>query len=392
MRNLFIKPKENVRFAVLKEPDPKKELKQEIDKEGVNKTKEDLEKGKDALKKGIDVEHNPVGHVNESKKEVSKTKSLEQGKEELEKGLQIPLKTIEKIQALIPKILKQEDDDGIEYLKGSKVFRIKEMPNLVFKMGVSSASKALINGKWLDDKEQMEERFENMIKAKEVCLVNNLGLLIIPHARKFTFDTHDGRKCVLIAEESMDINHEESAQVDFYHKYSKELNETARQLAIFVTKTGFNDVTPRNIPIINESEDFHGPRRVALIDLEHMSSAINGFTGDDNGSCGLIGCVSEEQIDMVIAEARKNGIEMSEQIRNADCRKSNQMKKLRQHYENKGIVTGKEPIQVDIRFSRFGLSRRRRNQSKYRRRGWKSKERKTKSNNKNSCRRCHKRN
>lgn len=348
VRNLFTKPKENVRFAVLKEPDPKKELKQEIDKEGINKTKEDLEKGKDELKKGIDVEHNSVGHVDEPKKEVDKTKGLEQAKEELEKGLQIPLTTIDKIQALIPKILRQEDDDGIEYMKGSKVFRVKEMPNLVFKMGVSSGGRALINGKWLDNKEQMEERFENMVKAKEVCLVNNLGLIIIPHARKFTFDTYDGRKCVLIAEECMDINHEESAQEEFYHKYSKELNETARQLAIFVAKTGFNDVTPRNIPIINESEDFHGHRRVALIDLEHMGSIRNGFTGDGNGSCGLVGCVSEEQIDIVIAEARKNGIAISDTNKKRRLQEIESNKKLRQHYENKGIVTGKEPIQVDI--------------------------------------------
>lgn len=169
------------------------------------------------------------------------------------------------------------------------------------------------------------------------------------HHTYFAFNTDDGRKCVLIAEESMDINHEESAQEEFYHKYSKELNETARQLAIFVAKTGFNDVTPRNIPIINETEDFHGPRRVALIDLEHMHNAINGFTGDGNGSRGLIRCVSEEQIDIVIAEARKNGVHI-----NGDYEKGRRLKeiksdkKLRQHYENKGIVTGKELIRVDI--------------------------------------------
>lgn len=296
---------------------------------------------KKELEEEINVDRAPVDEVNNAPtKKIDKTKDLEQAKGELENGLQIPQSTIGKIQSLMPKILNEEKDDEIEYLQGSKVFRLKEMPNLVFKMGMSFENSS---------KNSMDARFENMIKAKEVCLVNNLGLLIIPHAKKFTFNTDDGCKCVVIAEESMDINPIESAQEEFYHKYSKELNETARQLAIFVAKTGFNDVTPRNIPILNEAEDFHGPRRIALIDLEHMKSNINGFTGDDNGSCGLIRCVSEEQIDIVIAEARKNGVHINEDYeKQRRLKEIESDKKLRQHYEKKGIVTGKEPIQIDI--------------------------------------------
>lgn len=274
-------------------------------------------------------------------------------KQKLEKGMNISEEIAVKIQALMPKILKIESDDRIEYLKGSKVFRLKEHPNLVFKMGISSNnSKTFHKGKLVDAKGIMEDRFDNMVKAKEICLINNLGLLIIPLAKKLTFNTDDNRQCVVIAEESMDINHEESVQEEFFHKYSKELNETARQLAIFVAKTGFNDVTPRNIPILNEAEDFHGPRRVALIDLEHMESSINGFTGDGNGSCGLIGCVSEAQIDIVIAEARKQGVAITdEEARDAKNRRLQELesdKALRTLYEKNGIITGKEPIQVDL--------------------------------------------
>ena len=74
--------------------------------------------------------------------------------------------------------------DEIEYLKGSKVFRLKETPNFVFKLGTESSG-SLHKGKIATAKEIMEDRFENMIKAKEVCLVNNLALLIIPHSKKF---------------------------------------------------------------------------------------------------------------------------------------------------------------------------------------------------------------
>ena len=269
-------------------------------------------------------------------------------KEELEKGCDVQAATVSKIQALLPEILKGEENE-VEYLNGSKIFRFKDTPNTVFKMGIASNSRCERKGKWLDGKELMEDRFENMIKAKEVCLVNNLGLLIIPCAKKITFTAHDGREVVMIAEESMDINPEESAQEEFYHTYSKELNETARQLAIFVAKTGFNDVVPRNIPIINEAKDYLGPRRVALIDLEHIENVMNGFTGDDrNGSCGLLHCVSEEQIDIVIAEAAENGIKINNRAKESRLQEIASDKKLRQHYKNKGIVTGKEPIQVDV--------------------------------------------
>lgn len=271
-------------------------------------------------------------------------------KQKIEKGMNISDEIANKIQTLMPKILKNEKDQKIEYLKGSKVFKLKEYPNLVFKMGVVSngSCKIYFKGKSCDATEIMEYRYNNMVKAKEICLLNNLGLLIIPHAKKFNFITEDNRKCVVIAEECMDINQEESAQKEFYTKYSKDLNETARQLAIFVARTGFNDVTPRNVPIINEVEGFQGPRRVALIDLEHMESSINGFIGDGNGSCGLIGCVGEDQIDIVISEARKKGITISDKNKQYRLQEIDSDKKLKHYYENKGILTGKEPIQVDI--------------------------------------------
>jgi hypothetical protein len=103
---------------------------------------------------------------------------------------------------------------------------------------------------------------------------------------------------------------------------------------------------------MNEQDDFQGPRRIALIDLENMENAAHGFTGDPNQSCGLIRCVSEEQIDLVISEARKQGIAISD-------REVQQLKKIRldqiadekqreQFHKAKGIVTGREPIAVDI--------------------------------------------
>jgi len=146
-----------------------------------------------------------------------------------------------------------------------------------------------------------------MITAKEVCLANHLGLLIIPQAKQFSVSGHS-----FIAEQTLDFNAKKSGQEHLYHTCANALNETTRQLATLIAKTGFDDVTWRNIPILNEAPHYKGPRRIGLIDLEHMNSNVNGFIGVIDDSCGLIRCVSEEQIDTVISEARKQGVPISD--------------------------------------------------------------------------------
>ena len=142
----------------------------------------------------------------------------------------------------------------------------------------------------------IDKRFFNTIKTYEVCLVNQLNLLVIPHAKKI--DIHVNSDIYsLIAEEALDFD-SVSAQEELFHKYSTELNEAVRQLAILIAKVGFNDVDLRNLRVLKEPKEFFGKKRIVLFDLEHLQSAINGFVGDPNGSCGLIGCVSEKQIDI----------------------------------------------------------------------------------------------
>lgn len=272
-------------------------------------------------------------------------------KQELEKGIKLSEASVKKIQAMIPKI-SHKKNPGIEYLSGSKVFRLKKYPSYIFKMGVADGGYVCKHGRSLNGKQQMEERFKNMVKAKRVCLVNKLDLLEVPHAKKFNFTTHDGKDGVMIVEECMNISHSDKDQEELYHRHVKKLNVTVRQLATFIAQTGFNDVAPRNIPIINEAKSYKGPRRIALIDLEDMDSAVNGFKGDVNGSCGLIGCVSKKQIDIVLDEAQKQGINTrSFNMQEAKVRRLKQIdseNKLYKFYKKNGIVTGAEPLQVNI--------------------------------------------
>ncbi|MFN4173938.1 MAG: hypothetical protein ACK4HV_02395, partial [Parachlamydiaceae bacterium] len=215
--------------------------------------------------------------------------------------------TAAKIQALLPNILNQNEDKEIEWLSRANnlVFKLKQSPNLVFKMARPTrfGSKKLPSG----GNEETHSRFKNMVKAKEVCIANKLGLLTIPHAKKMMVNAA-GNEYALIVEESLDFVSHDSAQEELYHKYSAEINESVRELATFIAKTGFNDVTWRNIPLLKDANESKSAKRIALIDLEHMNSAVNGFLGDWNGSKGLIACVSETQFDIVIEEARKHGV------------------------------------------------------------------------------------
>lgn len=272
-------------------------------------------------------------------------------KQKLEKGLNIPEETAAKIQALLPNILNQNADAEIEWLStgNNLVFKLKQNPNLVFK--IARPNRFGFNKLPSGGEERTHSRFKNMIKAKEVCIANQLGLLTIPRANKIIVNA-GGIEYALIVEESLDFVSHHSAQEDLYHKYSAEINESVRELATFIAKTGFNDVTWRNIPILKDTNESKSAKRIALIDLEHMNSAVNGFIGDWNGSNGLIGCVSDQQIDFVIEEARKQGVDLTDNdAQEAKDRRLKQIaedEKLRTFYEKCGIVNGKEALQVDI--------------------------------------------
>ncbi len=98
-------------------------------------------------------------------------------KKKLEKGINISEDIISKIQSLVPKILKGQKDDKIEWLSTGNnfVFKLKENPQLVFKISRGN---------------DIPQRFQNMINAKEVCLSNRLGLLVIPQAKQFIVSGH----------------------------------------------------------------------------------------------------------------------------------------------------------------------------------------------------------
>ncbi|PWU16008.1 MAG: hypothetical protein C5B45_01475 [Chlamydiae bacterium] len=272
-------------------------------------------------------------------------------KQKLEEGIDIPQATIEKIQALMLKIQRHQDDAEITWYASSNnlVFRLDSVPDLIFKMPLSTGGVSFNQKK---SKERSEKRFANMVKATEVCLAHQLGLLVVPHAKKF-----NAAGMTLIAEERIDVNPNESAQEHLYQLSG--LNETARQLATFIAKTGFSDVEWRNMPLVDTASEFQGNRRVALVDLEEMREAKTGIFGGGLGRRGLIGCLaSEEQIDIAITEARRHGVVHQDvaQIKARRIEEIQSDQQLQQFYMRKGILeNARKSIQVDD-LSSLGLN------------------------------------
>lgn len=300
VRNLFTKSKENIRFAVLA-------------------PKENLTKPK-----------NEEYNISER---------------ELQQGISISEDTISKIQTCLKNVLQRREEGGVKLYNSQgdhRVFALDTAPGLIFKM------KADKNCHTFGNDDSMKARYQTMINAQTIVRTHQLGLLVIPNAKLFTVNA-EGEEYEIIAERKVDINPEESAQEQYFQDHAESLNETIRQLAIFICKTGYSDVEWRNNPMLNNSLDEHGNRKFALIDIEEMDNPETGLFGGGWGRRGLVRCVTEEQGKIVETVAKQHGIQTGS-FANAHARRKQEIeegRKLKEYYTTKNITVGNEPIQID---------------------------------------------
>ncbi len=261
--------------------------------------------------------------------------------QKLGKNLTLPEDLKTKLRSLTNKIFDQgyprNDDEELKWLGlgNTLIFQLKEYPELVFKT-------SRFNCKYIAKLQLL-----NMIKAKKVSLINKLNLLVIPKAKLLTLNA-DERTFTFLVEERPQFNSDASIQEELYHLHARELTSAVKQLALFIAKTGFNDAIFRNIPIIED--DLKKPKRIALIDLEHMSGAIDGMVGPK----GFIRCLEQPLIQIALTEFK---LHSSADI--PDLQESKVMQerlkivesnnRLRSFHAQKGFVTGKEPLVVDIK-------------------------------------------
>ncbi len=259
-----------------------------------------------------------------------------------EEAILISEETIAKLQSSMAIILEMAlgERGGIKFYAskfGHRIFTLDTAPDIIFKMAPN-------------DNPSVRERHQRTLAAIEVCRTYQLGLLVIPRVKLFTV-TIKGEKYVIIAEQKLDINPYESAQEQYYEEFADSLDETIRQLAIFICKTGYRDVAWRNNPILNNSFDTNGNRRFALIDLEDIDDPQIGlFGGTGEKTKGLVRCVNERQGLIVEAIAKANGIETTRFHRAYERRKAEleDGKKLQLYYAKAEVVRGDEPVVGDI--------------------------------------------
>lgn len=264
----------------------------------------------------------------------------------LQEEISISEGTISKIQTCMKNVLQCKEEGGVKLYKSAqdhRVFALDVAPELIFKM------KASKNRRIVDTDDSMKARYQRMVNAQTVVRTHQLRLLVIPNAKLFTVDA-DGEEYEIIAEKKIDINPYESSQEQYFQDYAESLTETIRQLAVFICKTGYSDVEWRNIPIIKNSLDGNGNRKVALIDIEEMDRPDIGlFGGGWGGRRGLVKCVNEEQGKIVESIARQNGINTSSS-ENTRAQRKEELEddsKLKEYYAQKNILTGDELIQID---------------------------------------------
>lgn len=272
----------------------------------------------------------------------------EAAKRELEEGVHVSAETIEKIKSLVPLILNRTESPDIDWLSsgGNLVFCLPSVPDLVFKMHRLNSSIFTKHGQLMGN-EIIENRFKNMILAQTICKANQLGLLLVPHAKQFEVSVNDD-KYIVIAEQKLNLNAEQTYQERLYDQYSESLAATSKQLATFIAKTGFSDVEWRNMPIVDTDPKFPGNRRVGLIDLEEMEDSRIGIYGGGWGRRGLVGCLfSEEQIDAAIAEATLNGVKAKAGVKEDRMAEIALHRKIYAHYERNGILENeRKPIEI----------------------------------------------
>lgn len=168
------------------------------------------------------------------------------------------------------------------------VFSLTEAPNLIFKPCFLA-------------------RYENMLKARLVVKMHQLDQLVIPRAQFFKVDVNGSIRGV-IAEEKMIIGNTTDEQKEQFKRYAPSLSETFRQFAIFICKTGYCDVTVENNPVLINSLDGQGLRKIAILDLDEMYDTRMGLFGAPHRPGGLVGQAPTPELAQIVRNvARENG-------------------------------------------------------------------------------------
>jgi len=257
----------------------------------------------------------------------------------LEERIDISLPISAAVHACLGKIMRRTALQGVRCFSCAehhRVFSVDSIPGLVFKVTnyTSREQPFLVTN---------ADRFASTVEAYRTIKTSHFDLLKIPHMRLFTLD-FDGRTYSIIAEQKMDIEDDASIQEELYLQRSHSIDMAIMQVVRFICATGFERSSWKDLPILENSLDQEGNRKIVLIDIEDIGS-IN----IESALINLIECVSYNQLQSIRNTTRGLGIhtrqlDIAMAVRTAELKK-NEM--LRQFYREKQIVVGTEHVIVD---------------------------------------------
>ncbi|MCH9612110.1 MAG: hypothetical protein S4CHLAM102_05930 [Chlamydiia bacterium] len=256
--------------------------------------------------------------------------------EALSEGLNVPVETCQWIRNNQLALKRKEEIDGVRYFNSQQshtVFTLDSCPGVIFKL-----------------QNNAKERFENSVKAKEICLEYRLDQLVVPKTR--LIDGADDPP--FIAEELLDFNPTDSGQEQAHRDYAPQLSEPVRQMCILVAKMGLSDIEFRNIPILRQTQDPLGIRQFALADIEETRGSATGLFGNSGLAprSGLVRLVERAHIPFVEKVARQQGVkkhEYAESYMDEGIRRQERLDRLAQFHHD-------HPLErFDIQLDQLGI-------------------------------------
>lgn len=220
------------------------------------------------------------------------------------------------------------------------VFSLPQIPGKIFKIANPVIEDIRVG-----------ERIDFSARAREIIERENLHLLHLPRQELVQIDI-DGAICEVLVEEEMDILQGFGAQRGLFQHCLSEpelrpfIQECARQLIIFILRSGYSDVRYDNNPLLSNGKG------MALIDLDFQGPAHTGLvrgcavTGDD----GILNYLTSEMIEELRPLLRDNLSEQEfsnlhlDDIRTRLDREAEQKKPFLNFLKKKKIFEGPEKV------------------------------------------------
>lgn len=218
----------------------------------------------------------------------------------IEEGINLEPDTLKRIESVVERVIKKEKVGRMRYYDSQdnhRVFSFEEIPDLIFKMKADESIPSIT-----EDDDTMEGRFKSLCYAKTVCRTHHLGLLVVPNAKLFRVQV-GGKTHTLLAERKLDLNPDQTGQEALFEKMGSRLDKAIRQLATFISITGYSDVEWRNNPVLNMTDD-EGNCMIGLVDVEELNDFKNGIFGGRHRR-GLINCVNKTQGEEALEVAKR---------------------------------------------------------------------------------------